>query len=140
VLAGKISDPSYFDGIKNHIMDSGAKDNFCLLPELPPAIIHSIFAISSYAVPVSINEGYGRVAAEAIQHNIPVLAAKDSGYKDIVADGKTGLLVNPLDENSIYRGLHRISARDFEKNLNITDTDYQSTYLASLKKLYSRLC
>ncbi|WP_158860508.1 glycosyltransferase [Lunatibacter salilacus] len=42
----------------------------------------------------SAHEGFGLVAAEAMLHNLPVVATNVGGLKDIVIDGETGFLVS----------------------------------------------
>ncbi|EOZ93766.1 glycosyl transferase, group 1 family protein [Indibacter alkaliphilus LW1] len=43
----------------------------------------------------SLQEGFGLVVVEAMLHNLPVIATKVGGLKNIVDDGKSGYLVNP---------------------------------------------
>jgi len=44
----------------------------------------------------SSREGFGLVAVEAMLHKLPVVASRVGGLKDIIVDGETGLLVDPL--------------------------------------------
>lgn len=50
---------------------------------------------------VSAREAFGLVLAEAMLNKLPVIATKVGGMKDIVDDGVTGFLVEPMDVASI---------------------------------------
>uniref|UniRef100_A0A7C5V0B9 Glycosyltransferase family 1 protein n=1 Tax=Caldicellulosiruptor owensensis TaxID=55205 RepID=A0A7C5V0B9_9FIRM len=48
-------------------------------------------------------EPFGRVAIEAMAAGKPVIASNRGGIKDIVIDGKTGFLVDPLKTNGEFK-------------------------------------
>ncbi|MFC3415135.1 glycosyltransferase [Algoriphagus hitonicola] len=49
----------------------------------------------------SAHEGFGLVAAEAMLHQLPVLATKVGGLQDIVVNGETGFLVDVYSPDQI---------------------------------------
>jgi L-malate glycosyltransferase len=49
----------------------------------------------------SAHEGFGLVAAEAMLHNLPVIATKVGGLQDIVIDNETGFLIPPFSPEVI---------------------------------------
>lgn len=51
----------------------------------------------------SSREGFGLVAAEAMLHQLPVIATRVGGLQDIVVDGKTGFLVPAFDPEAIAK-------------------------------------
>jgi len=53
-------------------------------------------------------EGFGLVAAEAMLHGAPVVAARTGGLPEIIEDGATGLLFEPGDEAGLATALRRI--------------------------------
>lgn len=58
--------------------------------------IDTFWAASQIAVVPSIEpEPFGRVAIEAMAHGLPVVAASHGGLTEIVADGDSGILVEP---------------------------------------------
>lgn len=58
----------------------------------------------------SLREGSPRVAAEAMLRGIPVVASAVGGIPEIVADGKTGLLVPPANPEAIAAAVQRLLA------------------------------
>ena len=49
--------------------------------------------IDIYVLASRHDEGFGLVVAEAMMHNLPVVATKSGGVIEIIEDGKSGLLV-----------------------------------------------
>jgi len=62
-----------------------------------------------FAMP-SRGEGFGLVYLEAMRASRPCVAARASAAAEIVADGETGLLVDPLDTDAIAGALGRLLA------------------------------
>lgn len=60
-----------------------------------------------FAMP-SRGEGFGLVYLEAMRAARPVLAARGSAAAEVVADGETGLLVDPDDRETLARTLARL--------------------------------
>lgn len=56
----------------------------------------------------SHREGFGVVCAEAMAHGRPVVASAVGGLLDLVADGETGLLVEPGDVAGLRTALERM--------------------------------
>jgi glycosyltransferase involved in cell wall biosynthesis/ADP-heptose:LPS heptosyltransferase len=51
--------------------------------------------------PSVIEESFGRVIIEAFACGVPVVATKVGGFKEIIEDGKDGILVDPKDPQQI---------------------------------------
>ncbi|HEX4961551.1 MAG TPA: glycosyltransferase family 4 protein [Thermoanaerobaculia bacterium] len=60
-----------------------------------------------FAMP-SRGEGFGLVYLEAMRAARPVLAAQGSAAAEIVADGETGLLIDPDDRENLAKALARL--------------------------------
>lgn len=56
----------------------------------------------------SHREGFGVVCAEAMAHGRPVVASRVGGLIDLVADGETGILVEPGDVSGLRAALERL--------------------------------
>ena len=50
-------------------------------------------------------EGFGIAFIEAAQHGIPSIGGKDGGESDAIKHGKTGLICDGNDLNSIYQSI-----------------------------------
>jgi glycosyltransferase involved in cell wall biosynthesis len=110
-IVGDASDPleqNYLKGLKDLANTLGVASKLVFVPakqniaELMSAI--DIFVMSS------INEGFGRVAIEAMAANRPVIASNIGGLPEIVEDGKTGILVNPNDPQAFSTAILRLLA------------------------------
>ncbi|MFH1778186.1 MAG: lipopolysaccharide heptosyltransferase II [Candidatus Omnitrophota bacterium] len=67
-----------------------------------------ISALDVLVLPTITPEAFGRVLIEAGACGVCVIATKVGGVVDIVADGKTGLLVPPADHDAITRAVLRL--------------------------------
>jgi phosphatidylinositol alpha-1,6-mannosyltransferase len=60
-------------------------------------------------------EGFGIVFVEAARAGRAVVAGKSGGVADAVVDGRTGLLVDPDDEDALRHAVHRLLGDDVER-------------------------
>jgi glycosyltransferase involved in cell wall biosynthesis len=65
---------------------------------------------SAIVVVASYGEGFGMVALEAMERGRPVIATRVGGLPEIVADGETGLLVPPGDEEALAAALVELAS------------------------------
>ncbi len=84
----------------------GIADNIRFLGQVTP-IQPAIEGVLGVVVP-SLGEGFGMVALEAMERARPVVAAAIGGLSEIVADGETGLLVEPADAEALAQALVRL--------------------------------
>jgi len=96
IVAGIIQDQDYFDNlVKPHIDDTSIK----FIGPVNPVQRDSLFK-EAYAV-LHLNElpeRFGLVLAEANGAGVPVIAYDRGSCREVIADGKTGFLVNTVDE------------------------------------------
>jgi glycosyltransferase involved in cell wall biosynthesis len=64
------------------------------------------------AVP-SLEEGIGNVAIESIAGGVPVVASREGGLPEVVAEGKSGLLVKPGNSDALASAILRILEEPF---------------------------
>jgi len=84
-------------GLKDKVIFTGLCKN--------PAEIMKAFDI---AVIPSRYEGFGTVAVEFMRMRIPVIASPVGGLPELVQDGKTGILLDELSDESIVRAVNRL--------------------------------
>ena len=66
----------------------------------------------------SLNEGFGRVVAEAMAAGLPVVASRMGALPELVLDGETGLLSEPDDVHALGQSLVKLLASPgLRKNL-----------------------
>ena len=69
---------------------------------IPPAEMDNIYLLGDIFCGPSIwNEAFGLVFAEASASGLAVIGSKRGGIPEIIMDGKTGLLADPLDINDL---------------------------------------
>ena len=93
----------------------GLEDRVEMPGRVPEPQLHRAFARAHVLVLPSIvdargdTEGLGVVLLEAMSYRLPVIASNVGGITDIVADGKTGLLVPPADPAALAGALERLA-------------------------------
>ncbi|MFA5030168.1 MAG: glycosyltransferase [Patescibacteria group bacterium] len=73
-------------------------------------------------------EGFGIVGVEAASFGVPTVASNQGGVPDAVADGISGNLVDPANEDEIERALKKI----------LDDTDYCQRMRLSARHFYEK--
>jgi glycosyltransferase involved in cell wall biosynthesis len=99
VLAGQSSDDGHMAYVRSRVAKLGSR---CLILEnFPDYVKSTILAAADACVSVadSIQETFGLVLVEAMAHARPVIASSWSGYRDLVIDGETGVLVRTAWSN-----------------------------------------
>lgn len=56
----------------------------------------------------SLNEGMGRVMVEGMSLGKPIVASNVGGIRDLIEDGKNGILVPPRDSNALRKAISRL--------------------------------
>jgi D-inositol-3-phosphate glycosyltransferase len=82
------------------------------VPPVPPAELAVWDAAASLVAVPSYNESFGLVAAEAQAAGTPVVAAAVGGLTTVVADGRSGLLLDTHDPDEWAHALGRVLLDD----------------------------
>ena len=93
-------------GLADHVSFPGSLDDDALSRALGAA--HAFCLLSRPAPARGAGEGFGIVFIEAGAHGLPVVAGKTPGVVDAVADGVSGVLVDPTDPGAVADALERL--------------------------------
>jgi glycosyltransferase involved in cell wall biosynthesis len=96
IIAGIIQDQDYFDNaLKPHINGSSIKYIGPVNPIQRDALLREAYAVVHLN---TIPERFGLVMAESNAAGVPVIAMDLGSCREVIADGRTGYLVNSVDE------------------------------------------
>jgi glycosyltransferase involved in cell wall biosynthesis len=95
IVAGIIQDQKYFDECAKHFDDKLIKFIGPVNPQQRDALLKEALCVLHLN---TIPERFGLVMAESNAAGVPIIAADLGSCREVVADGKTGFLVNNVDE------------------------------------------
>lgn len=94
----------------------------------------------------SQREGFGLVAAEAMFHNLPVVATRVGGLQDIIIHDETGLLIEANKPDQVAAAINKLyynrSLRETmgEKGKNRAELEYSAErYVREIEGMYNEL-
>ena len=115
IVAGIIQDQPYFDECAKHFDDKLIK----FIGPVNPTQRDALLKEASCVIHLNtIPERFGLVMAESNATGVPVIAADLGSCREVIADGKTGFLVNNVDEAVEAVGkLDQINRADCRKHV-----------------------
>jgi len=98
LLAGQVDKENYTGHLNKHIHALGLSPNVLIIPNFPEVLKSAIYSAADVFVMLadSIQETFGVAILEAMAHGLPIVASDWSGYRDIVLEGETGILVRTV--------------------------------------------
>lgn len=84
-------------GIEQQVIFTGFRDD-----------AESLVQLFTLSVVPSLEEGIGNVAIESIAGGVPVIASREGGLPEVIAEGKSGLLVPPGDPVALSEAIIRV--------------------------------
>ncbi len=106
LVIGDVEDKSYFAEIREEIKTAGLDRNVIFTGRRTD--VRGILPLLKALIIASSVDSLGRVGLEAMAAGIPVIAAARGGLPEIIADGRTGLLVDPPDPEIIAAAVMRL--------------------------------
>lgn len=130
--------------LKSDIVALDLVEKVMVLDNVDDQILSTLYRNAQCLAAPSLLEGFCLPVAEAMSFGTPVLASVSSAFPEVVGQG--GVLVEPLDINSIAEGLHRlITDENLRRELSIHALKHSSRFswdragLATLKILEQAL-
>lgn len=133
-IAGGVVDETYYRGLQNLVSElglSGRVEFLGLRSDVPQLMLSSAALIHC-----ADSEAFGWVLVEAMAEGVPVIAANVDGPKEILEDGRAGILVAAGDVAGFAEALLRVvgdraTAREFaEKGRRRVETLYSARAMA----------
>jgi L-malate glycosyltransferase len=106
LIGGAARDDGFATSLRRLAGDLQLAVHFCGYRDDAASLIG---ALDVLAVP-SRAEPFGLVTLEALARRVPVVATRSGGSREIVRDGREGLLVPPGDPEALAAALHRLLA------------------------------
>jgi glycosyltransferase involved in cell wall biosynthesis len=99
---------------------------------LQSAEIYELFKKASFYVSASLEEGFPNVFIEAMHYGLPIVATNVGGCKEMVIEGKTGYLVDPMDMDELSSKMHTLltdlsQRNEFAKRAHTESEKYDLT-------------
>lgn len=102
------SQASYLKTCQQQVERSGLESRVHFLGNISIKDVQAELSKANCLVVPSFQENAPLSIAEAMAAGVPVVAAKVGGIPEMIQDGKTGLLVNPHDTDSISQAVSKI--------------------------------
>lgn len=76
----------------------------------------------------STTETFGNVVLESLACGTPVIGANSGGVKNIITDGKTGVLCEPKNEDSFLSSIYELlNNEEMRKQISLDARSYAAT-------------
>ncbi|MEM0465336.1 MAG: glycosyltransferase [Candidatus Pacearchaeota archaeon] len=85
-------------------------------------------------ITTSKDEDFGMTPIEAMASGKPVIAPNEGGYKETIINGKTGILIDNINEDKIIEAIKRIN-----RELNENPKKYKDNCIKQSKKFDSKI-
>jgi len=91
--------------------------------------LKNLYAKCKGFITTSMDEDFGMTPIEAMASGKPVIAPNEGGYRETIENGKTGILINNINENKIIEAIKQIN-----KELREDPKKYEENCINQAKK------
>lgn len=117
-IAGAETEPEYAEKCRRLAVELGIDDRVSFLGPLTVRALQEEMSAASCLALCSFQENAPMVIAEAMAAGLPVVASRVGGVPYMVADGRTGRLVEPDSPESISAGLASVLAGESQVDMS----------------------
>ena len=110
LLVGEKRDPAYYQQLVDLINQEHLTSDVRFMGYVPSEDLPAFYSAASVFAYVSLYEGFGLPAIEAMMSGVPVLASNRTSLPEVVGDA--GVLVDPDDVSGMADGLRALLADD----------------------------
>ena len=114
IIVGCYEKAAHFEAYAKHIIGSKPK-NVKILGWVSDKKIKELYAHCKGFITTAQDEDFGMTPVEAMASGKPVIAANEGGYKETVINGKTGILIDDIDDEKLVAAIKKMNAQ-LEKN------------------------
>lgn len=131
LIAGETDlDEAYLERVEAIIADEGIEENVVFTGYLrDPDLLPAYKSADVFVLP-SFEEGFGMVVSEAMAAGTPPVASRINGVKQQVADGETGMLVDPGASDQLASAIIEL-LDDAEKRRSMGERSQQRAQMFS---------
>jgi glycosyltransferase involved in cell wall biosynthesis len=112
-IAGRIGNSNSRAPIESLIRTLGLEEHVTVLG--PRNDIPELMGTSDLVIHTSLSEGFGNVLIEAMAAGVPVIASDIPACREVLDDGRAGILVPPGDPGGLAAAIERILGSDAER-------------------------
>ncbi|WP_424014343.1 glycosyltransferase family 4 protein [Halorubrum xinjiangense] len=109
-VVGRAVDESHVADVRRLVRERGLGDRVLFAGRLSDAELADALRESHVLAVPSRYEGFGIVYLEGMSFGLPAIASRAGGASETVADGETGVLVDPDDPDAVARALDGFAA------------------------------
>ncbi|MFC7185805.1 glycosyltransferase family 4 protein [Halorubrum yunnanense] len=109
-VVGRTVDEGHVADVRRLVRERGLGDRVRFSGRLSDAELADVLRASHVLAVPSRYEGFGIVYLEGMSFGLPAVASRAGGASETVADGETGVLVDPDDPGAVARALDELAA------------------------------
>jgi glycosyltransferase involved in cell wall biosynthesis len=103
-----------FSDVERNIEKIAGK-NIELLGRVDDKQLYKLYAKAKGFIALAREEDFGITPVEAMAAGTPVIAFNGGGFKESVVDGKTGILIDDMDEKTIEKAIEKLKKTKWNK-------------------------